>query len=937
MSSILPSGTVTFLFSDIEGSTRLWEKYPEGMRSVLERHDRYLYQAIQSCQGVVVKTTGDGFHAVFDSAADGVQAAYQAQVALAQDAWVEIAPELLRIRMGLYSGEAAIRAGDYYGTAVNRAARLMSAGHGGQILLSAETVNLIQEQWPEGAELVDLGEHRLKDLVRSEHIFQLNYPIMGDSFPPIHTIDGFPNNLPVQSTTYIGRENEMAEAKQQLSATRLLTLVGPGGTGKTRLSLQLAADELISPGRPFPHGVWLAEFGPISDPDLVVDTVGAIFNLRQQSSSTPVLDMLTSYLREKKLLLLLDNCEHLIGACALLIEHLLRTCPNIKIIASSREVLGVYGENIFNVPSLTMPSPTQDLPEELLQFEAVQLFVERAASIQSKFRLTKQNAWAVSHICRRLDGIPLALELAAARVKLFTAEQVASRLEDRFQLLSGGSRTAIPRQQTLRAMIDWSYDLLSQEEQYLLRNLSVFVSRWSFEAAEFICPDLDLFTLLTNLVNKSLVLVTEGEGEARYSFLETIHEYAAEKLAQAGEEDAVHMRLTEYCLEMTREFEKNIFLTTSVDTAIHWFDQLDFDYENIRAAVEWGLTNRPVEALALAANISFYIASRGSPIEGERWIREALEAVEKLSPLEEPEIDERKKIVARGWIALGRLRTTIGDAHGACTALDKGIPLAHALEDNMLLLGIGSFFHHSAALFMNDIDLAKRSAENLLAVAREKGDPNWEAVGLIISNSVAGKEQDDQKVKEIHHHIRYVPSPLMVTLLYVLVWVARNRGDYPQARIFLEQTLPYIPIYRSTIYEATIRSELGHIYRQMGDFSASSKIYRETIQLWYDLGMRAAIANQLECFAFIARAEGNAQRAVQLLGAAESLREQINSVMTDYERFEYEQELTSLKENIKDQDFGRQWQAGRRLSIDQAVELALIPNSHVSRQASADV
>jgi predicted ATPase/class 3 adenylate cyclase len=923
MSTLLPSGTVTFLFSDIEGSTRLWEKYPEGMRSVLERHDRYLSKAIQACNGVIVKTTGDGFHAVFDSAAGGVQAAYQAQMALAQDAWVEIAPEQLRIRMGLYSGKAAIRAGDYYGTAVNRAARLMAAGHGGQILLSSATVHLIQEQWPEGAELLDLGEHRLKDLVRPEHIFQLGYPAMGDSFPPIHTIDEYPNNLPVQSTTYIGRENEIAEAKKQLSATRLLTLVGPGGTGKTRLSLQLAADKLISAGRPFPHGVWLVEFGPISDPDLVVDTVGAIFNLRQHSSSTPVLDMLTSYLREKKLLLLLDNCEHLIEACALLAEHLLRTCPNIKIVASSREVLGVYGENIFNVPSLTLPSSTQNAPEELLQYEAVQLFVERAASIQPKFQLTEQNGKVVSHICRRLDGIPLALELAAARVKLFSVEQIADRLEDRFRLLSGGSRTALPRQQTLRAMIDWSYDLLSQEEQYLLRNLSVFVSRWSFEAAEFQCPDLDLFILLTNLVNKSLVVVTEVAGAARYSFLETIREYAAEKLAQAGEKDAAYMRLTEYCLEMTREFEKNIFLTTSVDTAIRWFDQLDFDYENIRAAVEWGLTNRPIEALALAANISFYIASRGSPIEGERWIREALEAVEKLFPLDEPEIDQRKKIVARGWIALGRLRTTIGDAQGACTAFDKGIPLARELEDNLLLLGIGSFFQHASALFMNDIDLAKHSAQNLLAVAREKGDLNWEAVGLIISNSVADGEQDDQKVEEIHHHIQYAPSPLMVTLLYMLVWVARNRGDFFQARIFLEQTLPYIPIYRSKNYEATIRSELGHIYRQMGDLSASRRIYRETIQLWYDLGMRAAVANQLECFAFIAQAEGDPQRAVQLLGAAESLREQINAVMTDYERFEYERELTSLKENIASQDFVHQWQAGRQLSIDQAVELAL--------------
>jgi class 3 adenylate cyclase len=374
MNISLPTGTVTFLFSDIEGSTRLWEQYPEDMRPVVERHDQYLAQAIQDCSGSIVKTTGDGFHAVFERAENAVEAACLAQKQLAADDWGEINPDSLRTRISVYTGEAALRSGDYYGDTVNRAARLMDAGHGGQILLSSSTYQLMQNRWPEDTQPVDLGQHRLKDLVRPEHIYQLSHPYLPQSFPPIHTVDEYPNNLPVQLTSYIGREREMAEAGQLLESTRLLTLIGPGGTGKTRLGLQLAADLLVSPEEHFPHGVWLAELGPIRDEEMVVETVASVFQLRYQTSSQPLIDLLAQYLRHRQLLLILDNCEHLIEACAHLADHLLRFCPQVKIIASSREALGITGESIYSLPSLSLPHPSSKQPDEMLQSEAVQLF-----------------------------------------------------------------------------------------------------------------------------------------------------------------------------------------------------------------------------------------------------------------------------------------------------------------------------------------------------------------------------------------------------------------------------------------------------------------------------------------------------------------------------------------------------------------------------------
>ena len=480
--TILPSGTVTFLFTDIEGSTKLAQQYPEALPRLMARHNEILTQSIQAHEGHVYEVAGDSFCAAFSSAIDAVSAALEAQQSLHNETW---SPAPIKVRMGMHTGTVKLNDKNaYMGYAtIALTQRIMSAGHGGQVLLSEVTRELVRDSLPRNTELVDLGERRLKDLLRPEHLYQLNTLGLPSKFPPLNTVDVFPNNLPVELTSFIGREKEIAEVKQQLIDHRLVTLTGSGGTGKTRLSLQVAADLLDQ----FPHGIWFVELAPLTDPELVPQTILSTIGLNEQPG-TPPLELLKQYLHEKKSLIVLDNCEHLIEASSKVTDILLNAAPELKILASSRESLGVRGELAYPVPSLSLPD-IKHLPliEQLSQYEAVRLFIDRAALVSPRFDVDKQNAPFIAQICYRLDGIPLAIELAAARVKFMSVEQISKRLDDRFRLLTGGSRTALPRQQTLRALIDWSYDILSEQEQILLRRLSVFADSWTLEAVEDIC------------------------------------------------------------------------------------------------------------------------------------------------------------------------------------------------------------------------------------------------------------------------------------------------------------------------------------------------------------------------------------------------------------------------------------------------------------------
>ena len=508
----LPTGTVTFLFTDIEGSTHLWQEQPEAMAVAHARHDEILRNAIEANHGYIFQVVGDSFSAAFHNAIDGLRAVLAAQRALHQTSEVSETSEVLRLRarMGLHTGTAEILPdGKYEGYAtIASTQRVMSAAHGGQTLLTQTTYELLQNTLLDEVTLQDMGEHRLKDLRAPLRLYQVNAPDLPQNFPPIKSLDLQPNNLPAQLTSFIGREKEIDEIKAALSESRLVTLTGSGGTGKTRLSIETGLQLLPR----FSNGVWLVELAPLSDEAQIIPALAQAFGL-QELPFNPLKNLVMDYLRDKKLLLILDNCEHLIAACAKLANDLLHQCAGLKILASSREALGIAGEVAYRTPSLA-------------DSESTQLFVDRAHAANSKFALTDSNASSVAQICQRLDGIPLAIELAAARTKLLSAEQIASRLDDLFSLLVGGSRTALPRQQTLRALIDWSYDLLSEEEKYLLRIASVFVGGWTLDALEFVADEPKSLELLEQLVNKSLVVTEEQKGEMRYFLLETIRQYA---------------------------------------------------------------------------------------------------------------------------------------------------------------------------------------------------------------------------------------------------------------------------------------------------------------------------------------------------------------------------------------------------------------------------
>lgn len=526
--------TLTFLFTDLEGSTQLWQQFPEAMKTVLARHDFLIRTAVEESEGYIVKTTGDGFHAAFTSALDGLRACIYAQQNLLNETWEEMDP--LRVRMGLHLGEAQPRGGDYYGTAVNRAARLMSAANGGQVLLSAAVASTVSDNLPDGVSLRDLGEHRLKDLQHPEHVFQLVIPGLPADFPPIASLNRLPNNLPSQPSLFIGRQEELHEINDLLLSdnVRLLTLTGPGGTGKTRLALQSGA-ELFDR---FIDGTYFIDLAPLRDPDSVLANIARTIGLTETSNGS-MLEDLKEQLRGKSMLLMLDNFEQVTSA-AVQVANLLGSSPQLKLLATSREALRVRGEHIYPVPPLGLPRVDVKLiaPEELAQYEAVQLFVDRAKAVKPNFDLTDENAESIAELCLRLDGLPLAIELAAARIRLFSPQKLLQRLGNRLKLLRGGARDLPERQQTLHDTIEWSYELLSEGEKILFEVLSVF-SGCSFESAEAVANEIERFASdemdvqdgLVSLVDKSLVrLSDDADGEPRLRMLETIREYATERL-----------------------------------------------------------------------------------------------------------------------------------------------------------------------------------------------------------------------------------------------------------------------------------------------------------------------------------------------------------------------------------------------------------------------
>ncbi len=620
-----PTGTVTFLFTDIEGSTTRWEHYPEAMRTALARHDSLLRSVITAHNGFVFKMVGDAVCAAFSVAADAASAAVAAQRAVAAEQWGEAGP--LRVRMALHTGAAQSRDEDYFGPTLNRVARVLSTGYGGQILLSVATLELVRDDLPAGVSVQDLGEHTLKDLLRPEHIYQLTSSDLAGDFPPLKSLSRTSHHLPVQPTAFLGRQQEVASVCELLRRpeVRLLTLTGPGGIGKTRLSLQVAA-ELADQ---FADGVFFVALAPVNDPRQVLPAIIQTLALTDTGQQDPLV-LLKTALQDKRLLLILDNFEQVAEACVQVAE-LLAVCPKPKVLVTSRMVLHVRAEHEFAVPPLALPN-LKCLPNllALSQFEAVALFIERTQAVKPDFQVTDANAPALAAICARLDGLPLAIELAAARVKYFPPQTLLARLEQGLSVLSGGARDLPARQQTLHRAIAWSYDLLEPEEQQLFRRLSVFVDGCTLEAAEQVCTAAgqlsgDVLEGLVSLVNKSLLRQEEqAEGEPRFWMLQTLREFGLESLTSAGE------------TEVTREAHAAHYLVKAEEAELEqagahqalWLAQLEREHDNLRAALSWLMQRTEAEdlekALRLAGALWWFWSVRGYVSEGRQWLDRAL-------------------------------------------------------------------------------------------------------------------------------------------------------------------------------------------------------------------------------------------------------------------------------------------------------------------------
>jgi predicted ATPase/class 3 adenylate cyclase/tetratricopeptide (TPR) repeat protein len=595
----LPTGTVTFLFTDLEVSTRLWDQEPDAMRAALVRHDAILRDAVALHGGQVVKGRGDGVHAVFATADGAIGAAIDAQAAMGAESWAVSEP--LRVRIGIHSGAAELRGGDYFGSAVNRAARLEAVANGGQIVCSQATADLVRDSLPASVEVVDLGEHTLRDLTRPEQIFMVVHPGLRREFPPLRSIGRVPGNLPVQVTSFLGREADSARIGAVMDQARVVTLTGVGGVGKTRLALHVA--EQASASLRYPDGCWLCELAPVRDPELVPDAViGALG--AQPRPGVPVSESLLEYLRTRELLLVLDNCEHLLQPVVQLVSRMEQACPGVRILATSREGLNVAGEWILAVSSLAVAEPGADV-EAIASCDAVRLFVERARAARQDFGLDHTNADAIAQLCRRLDGIPLAIELAAARIVALSPSELAARLDDRFRVLGGGRRGAVERHQTLRAAVDWSYDLLDETEQRVLERLSVFAGGFTLHAAEAIASGdgIEAHTVLdvlAALVAQSLVVADRHGSETRYRLYETIRQYADEQLENRGDAEGVPDAHAHFFMQ----YMEDIAVARSADQDLQrWDDDLEREVDNLHAAFIWAIDTRNVDtALRMLAS-----------------------------------------------------------------------------------------------------------------------------------------------------------------------------------------------------------------------------------------------------------------------------------------------------------------------------------------------
>lgn len=903
------SDAITFLFTDIEGSTKMWEQESERMAQAVAQHDGLVRAAVEGNRGRVVKTTGDGIYAAFPDAVDAVQAVIAFQLALADP--TATAGLAIRVRCGLHAGPAVARDSDYFGSTINRTARIMGVAHGGQVLLSRAVADLVRDRLPAGAALRDLGGVRLKDLSSPEEVCQLLHPQLRQDFPALRSLETTPNNLPEQLTSFIGRERELAEATKLLAGTRLLTLLGMGGLGKTRLSLQIAADALDAN----PDGVWFLDLAPIRDDTLVPNVAAQVLGLREEPGKT-LTQTICAHVKSRTLLLILDNCEHLMGPCADFANALLRAAPSVRILATSREALRIPGEQVYPVFPLTLPDRTASV-ETLSRSEAVQLFIDRAQLQKPGFTLNEKEAPAIAELCARLEGIPLALELAAARMRSMSLQDINKRLNDRFKLLTGGGRVLMERQQTLRALVAWSYDMLQDSDQRLLERLSVFAGGFDLEAAEAVCgtdplaPE-DVLDLLTSLVEKSLVMLDEWEGGTRYRQLETIREFAREYLNKRDDAAATAARHCDHYLALAKTGNRNLQGPEQAE----WTRRLEADLDNLRAAIKLALEGGadPVLGVKLGVALMRFWIFRGYATEGRNTMHAALSL---------PGVQQSPIVHAHALYVGGVLADSQSDYPEARKMLAACLELRRGLGDPREVAATLSTLS-TIRLHENDAAQARASEEEALGIFRQLGDRIGEAIGLLHLGEI--EEELSETGAARANFEQCLAIALAIGHLELegecersLGEISLQDGDLPAARARFERALDVFRAAEDKRGEATASWWTAKVDIAAGDAGTARARLRKALGAFQAFEMNAELLGCLEDHAGILLSQSSPVEAVRLYAAAEVARERLALRRPGRAEHRWRAAVADARNAVGDAAFDAAWAEGSAWELREAI------------------
>jgi predicted ATPase/class 3 adenylate cyclase len=905
------SGDVTFLFSDIEGSTARWSMYPDAMPSHLCRHDELLRAAIEANGGTVFKTVGDEFCAIFPGAHAALAAAIDAQHALAAEDWSAIGG--LRVRMAVHSGPVTERDGDYFGSTVNRVARLLSAGHGGQILISADAAGTLQPHALDGVDLRDLGRHRLKDFPELESIYQLVAANLPEVFPPLRTVAERPGNLPQHLQPLLGRERDAEHVRERLKQHRIVTLLGAGGVGKTALALQIGTDLLDE----FEDGVWVAELAPV-DAEAVESTLAGVFGVSSLSGGS-VLDALCAQLRTKNALLIVDNCEHVIHACAKAVNVLLRNCTQLRILATSREPLSVGGEHSYRVPVLATPHEGARTAEQVRAYGACALFEERARAHAPGFRITDDNAKTVARICRRLDGIALAIELAAPRLKVLSVEQLSERLTERFRLLTGGSRTSVPHHQTLRALIDWSYELLSENERILLRRTALFPGGWTIGAAVEVCTDdsfeeWDILDHLTTLVDKSLISSDGGDAEQRYRMLESTREYALERLEQSGERDAVARKQAQYFYGLAQRADA----AWAEVPAKAWIAPLEAELDNFRAALSWCASREANLALQLFGALEAFWWD-AQPIEGKRWIEDLRASAEAL-----PHSSE----TARYWLTAAGVALSLAQEKIAVAASTRAVSVYEALGD-MAGVAAARRCYGAALMRLGKLDEGESAAASALAAFRAGGNRRLMALALRTLATASILRGDLEAAGSLYREALPLSQALQdergVQIISAnLAEIEACCAHFEQALEHGREALEIARERRDWVIACTLLINVTAYLMELGRLSEARATAREALNVAKEIQSEIHHAIAIQHLAAFAAHCGDASRAARLFGYVDCAYERLGNAREPTEAREYERAMGVLRKRLSADELTANVRTGAVLSGQQAEHEALL-------------